>query len=127
MVSILILGISLGALAQFFVFYCRSIVLAYSQVDISDRALSSAGLPQARLTGEEFGRLMGLVRMCPMNAGDRTDLFLTRVYYGLATLARPLGRLAPNVAAWAEAQRIGCAHVVAVAFDRRVALLRTVA
>ncbi len=125
MIAGIIFALSVAALVQFFLSYCRSIVVVYSNVDLSPQARELAGLDDRPIRGDEFGRLLQLIEMCPQPGDDRTELRAVRTYYSLLNLARAVGLLAPAVAAWAERERVACAYFAAVALDRRVALYGT--
>lgn len=120
MIAFLILVFSLAALVQFFVAYCRSLVLVYSQLELSPQALELAQLGSGQIRGEEFGRLMKLVELCPEPGDDRAEIRAVRIYYGLLNLLRVLRPLAPRISLWTDRERAGCAHFVAVALDRRI-------
>ena len=121
MIATAIFVISLLALAQFFISYCRSLVAVYSKVEVSAQALEMAGLSGAEVRGDEFRRLMWLLKVCPDPGDDRTELLAVRAYYGVLSLLRELSGLAPSIAAWVDGERRGCAYFAVVALDRRLA------
>lgn len=121
MIKALILVVSLVTLSQFFVSYCRSLVVAYSKVELSPRARQLAELDSRDATGDEFPRLVQLVRLCPEPADDRLELRAVHAYYSLLSLMRGVLFFAPPVMTWADRERAACAHFAAVALDRRVA------
>lgn len=121
MIAAFILAISLGTFCQFFVSYCRSLVLVYSKVELSPQARRMAGLEDRAPRGEEFHRLVQLVRLCPERGDDRMELRAVRAYYGLLSLLRSVRLLVPSAAVWVESERAACAHFAAVALDRRMA------
>ncbi len=122
MIAALILVISLAALLQFFVSYCRSAIAACSKKELSEQAREVTGIQDHGVAGEEFQRLVQLVGLCPEPGDDRFEIRAVRKYYRLLSLVRALmRRLAPSVASWAERERAGCAYFAAVALDRRIA------
>ncbi len=122
MIAVLILVFSVAALLQFFIFYCRSVVLAYATVEVSAQARELAGLVERATRGDEFPRLVQLAAMCPEPSGNRTEVLAVRAYYGLVSLLSVLRPLAPALHAWVERERAACAYFAAVALDRRMAL-----
>ncbi len=122
MIAALILVISLAALLQFFVSYCRSAIATCSKKELSEQAREVTGIQDHGVAGEEFQRLVQLVGLCPEPGDDRFEIRAVRNYYRLLSLVRALmRRLAPGVASWAERERAGCAYFAAVALDRRIA------
>ena len=122
MMAALIFVISFALLMQFFVAYCRSLIAAYRQVDLSDDAREVTGISDRLVRGEDFVRLLQLVRLCPEPGDDRLEIGAVRAYYGMLNLLRALSRsLAPAVASWTETEREGCSYFAAVALDRRIA------
>ncbi len=125
MIAALILVISVAALLQFFVSYCRSVIAASSKRNLSEHAREVAGIENRIVRGDEFERLLQLVRLCPEPGDDGRELRAVRSYFGLLSLLRSsFGRLAPGVASWAEREREGCAYFAAVALDRRITYSR---
>jgi hypothetical protein len=122
MIAAFVLVISLVLLLQFFVPYCRSLIAAYKQVDLSDDAREVTGIEDHIVNGDDFRRLLQLVWLCPEPGDDKFEITAVRGYYALLNFLRAMGRsLAPAVAAWAEREREGCAYFAAVALDRRIA------
>lgn len=58
MIAALIAIISLSALLQFFVSYCRSVIAASSKVELSEQVREVAGIQSQPPSGEEFRRLL---------------------------------------------------------------------
>ena len=125
MIAALILAISVAAMLQFFVSYCRSVIAACRKMELSEQAREVTGIENRLVPGDEFHRLVQLVRLCPELGDDGNELRAVRGYYSLLSLLRAaFGRLAPQVALWAEREREGCAYFAAVALDRRIAYSR---
>jgi hypothetical protein len=120
-IAALILVISVAALLQFFVSYCRSVIAASCKRNLSEHARKMAGIENRFVRGDEFERLLQLVQLCPEPGDDGRELRAVGSYFGLLSLLRSsFGRLAPAVANWAEREREGCAYFAAVALDRRI-------
>ena len=125
MIAALILVISVAALLQFFVSYCRAVIAAYSKVELSPQARDVTGIHSHTAQSEEFGRLAQLVQLCPEPGDDKFEIRAIGGYYRLLTFLRAAAReLAPAVVSWAERERQGCAYFAAVALDRRIAYSR---
>jgi hypothetical protein len=122
MIAAFIFVVSVVFLLQFFVTYCRSLIAAYRQVDLSEDARDVAGIEDHIVHGDDFRRLLQLVWLCPETGDDKLEIGSVRVYYSLLNaLGGIAGRLAPAMASWAEREREGCAYFAAVALDRRIA------
>jgi hypothetical protein len=125
LIAALIAVISLAALLEFFISYCRSLIAASSKVELSEQVREVAGLQSQPPGGEEFGRLLQLVRLCPASGDDRIELGFIGAYYRLLNAMRGLSApIAPGLAGWTEHERGGCAYFAAVALDRRIAYSR---
>jgi len=125
MIAALILVVSVAALLQFFVSYCRSVIAAYSKQGLSEHGREVAGIENRNVRSEDFHRLVQLVGLCPGPGDDRNDIRAVRAYYGLLRLVASMFRnLAPPAAFWAERERQGCAYFAAVALDRRISYNR---
>jgi len=122
MIAALIFVISFALLLQFFVAYCRSLIAAYGQVDLSEDAREVTGIDDRLARGDDFRRLLQLVRLCPEPGDDKFEIRSVQTYYTLLNLLRSVGRtVLPAVSGWVESEREGCAYFAAVALDRRIA------
>jgi hypothetical protein len=125
MIAALILVVSLAALLQFFVSYCRSLIAACSGETLSSEAREVTGIADQPVRGDEFPRLLQLVRLCPESGRDRNDLRAVGAYFLMLSWLRNLvEHLLPAVALWAEAERQACSYFAAVALDRRISRSR---
>ncbi len=125
MIASLVFVISVSALLQFFVSYCRSVIGACSKLELSEQVREIGGIESCRVQSGEFARLLQLLRLCPEPGNDQFDIGAVHSYYGLLGLLRAMVRgLAPALASWAEYERQGCAYFAAVALDRRIAYSR---
>lgn len=124
MIPVFMLLFSAAALVQFFVSYCRSILVTYAKVELSPSTLEVAGIQSDRIPSSEFGRLLGLLRLAEDPGDDRMELRAVRLYYSVVRMIGALG--APFVSAareWAEREGGRCAFFAAVALDRRIAVV----
>ena len=122
MIASLILVVSLAALLQFFISYCRAILAAYRKVEISPETREVTGIENAHVDGSEFQRLLQLVRLCPEAGDDGLEIRAVRAYYSILNAVRMFFRpVAPAVGSWVEQERASCAYFAAVALDRRIA------
>jgi hypothetical protein len=125
MIAALICVVSLAALLQFFVSYCRSVLASSRSVELSEQVREVTGIPDARFAPEDFSRLLQLLRLCPETGDDRTELRAVGAYFGmLRALGRVMQPVVPGVAGWAEQERCNCSYFAAVALDRRIARSR---
>lgn len=121
MIPALIFVVSAVALFQFFVSYCRSLVAAYSKVELSEQTREVAGIEDHIVAGDDFHRLLQLVGLCPEPGDDKMEIWSVRNYYRLLNALRAVFRpLAPSVSEWAERERVGCSYFAAVTLDRRI-------
>jgi hypothetical protein len=120
-IAVLICAISLALTLQFFVSYCRSVIAASRTVELSEQVREIANLREPTLRGDEFRRLVQLLRLCPGRGNDGGNLRAVGAYYamlhGLRAVVRPL---APAIVRWAESERESCSYFAALALDRRI-------
>lgn len=125
MIAALIVVISLAALIQFFVSYCRSVIAAYSKVELSEQVRDVAGIAAQPVKGDDFRRLVSLVRLCPERGEDGLEIRLVSGYHRMLGATRGMLRsIVPAIAGWAERERDRCSYFAAVALDRRIAFSR---
>jgi hypothetical protein len=122
MIPALMLVFSCAALMQFFLSYCRSLLLTYAQVELSAATREMIGIQSQEIAGAQFHRLLGLVRLAPNPGDDKWELRVVSTYYRAVQLAgfltKPLGAA---VKKWVEHQTSLCAYFAAAALDRRIA------
>ncbi len=122
MIAALIFVIAIAGFLQFFVSYCRSLIAAYERVDLSEQAREVTGINDHEVDGQDFGRLLQLVRMCPEPGDDTGEIRAVSTYYRLLSITRAaLRSIAPALENWVERERGSCAYFAAVALDRRIA------
>jgi len=125
MSAVLIVTISFLTLLQFFVSYCHSLIAESQAHELSVYAREISGITARRARGDQFQRLLQLLAMCPGPGGDVHRVRAMSAYFGLLSMMRRLLNWgAPAMSQWIEAERGGCAYVVAVALDRRISYSR---
>jgi hypothetical protein len=121
MMPVIICVLSIGALLPFVVAYFRSIVAASRNVELSPRLQEVTGLSNQSVKADDFARLLQLVRLCPEQKDDQSDIRAVGAYYSiLAVLGSAARSVAPDMAKWFEHEREKCSHFAAVALDRRI-------
>ena len=125
MITILIFGVSVLTLLQFFVSYCHSLIAESRRHELSEQGREISGVTFHSVRGDQFGRLLQLIALCPEPDGDMRQVRAVSLYFGLLGLVRILfGWIEPAVARWIESERGGCTYVAAVMLDRRIAYNR---
>lgn len=125
MIGACILLLSLGALLEFFVSYCRSQLATSARVNLTDRVRQIASMEDGHIAAAEFAALVRLSRLCPGTNSRGNDVAAVRVYYHLLSLARIASRgLFPGLRAWVDGERVKCAHFAGVILDRQIAYSR---
>lgn len=121
MMAALILVLSLAALLQFFVSYCRSLIATSSKEVLSPEVQDVSGLRKGT-SGEDFARVIQLLHLCPERREDRSGVQAIGTYFSiLGFLRATIGQLAPSLLVWTERERGQCTYFAAVALDRRIA------
>jgi hypothetical protein len=123
MIPSLIFAFSIGALLQFAVSYCRTLLLTYGELPLSARVQEITGFATPRSAGSDFERLLQLLRFAPQTDADAGQLRAIRIYYSVtrvaSILASPFSRKA---AEWFQGEHSRCTYFAAVALDRRLAI-----
>ena len=126
MMAALIFAVSVVTLMMFFVSYCRSLTAASSRYALSKEVRDVTGI-NAFASGQDFGRVMQLLQLCPERPEDRLGLRAVGYYFGILNfLQKTVARLTPSVQSWAEQESAGCANYAVVALDRRIAFSREI-
>lgn len=120
MIAGLIFILAIVALVQFSVSYCRSLISSYSQVVLSQDVRDCAALPSGPICGEDFGRLWGMVRHSSVPGDDAAELGVARIYYLFVSTLRALCPANTQIHGRLAHERSVCAHMVAVALERRL-------
>jgi hypothetical protein len=124
MIAALVLACSIIFFLQFFVPYCRSVIAASSNHVLSPEVQDVTGLTTPA-SGEDFRRVVQLLRLCPDRPEDRGEIRAIGVYFGMLDVLKTLTRsIAPKIRTWTERELGSCTYFAAVALDRRVAFSR---
>jgi len=122
MIPALICVISVTIFLQFFVSICRSALATSRKVGLSEHVQEITGIAGAHhISATDFPRLVQLVRLCPEQGDDNSEIRAVGTYYVLlAVIGRITRSLLPKLAAWTEQERRSCSYFAAVALDRRI-------
>jgi len=124
MIAALVLACSIIFFLQFFLPYCRSLIAASSNHVLSPEVQDVTGLTSPA-SGEDFHRVVQLLRLCPDRPEDRGEIRAIGVYFGMVNaLKTATHTIAPAVRAWTDRELGRCTYFAAVALDRRVAFSR---
>ena len=124
MTASIIFVISIAALLQFFVSYCRSLIAASSKQVLSPEVKDVTGIHRVA-SGDDFKRVMQLLQLCPERPEDRNGIHAIGAYFGLLNFLRStVARMVPSMQAWTESERGQCAYFAAVALERRISFSR---
>jgi hypothetical protein len=124
MIAGIILACSVVILLQFFVSYCRSLIAASSRQALSAEVRDVTGIASSA-TGDDFARVIQLLRLCPESPEDRGRVQAVGAYFRLLSMVRStLAKVMPTLRAWTETERAHCAYFAAVALERRIAFSR---
>lgn len=114
---------SVGALIQFAISYCRTLLLNSSELEISKRVLEVTGFAAGNYTSSDFDRVMQLIRFAPQLRDDAAQMRAISVYYRLTRVASALvSPLSREASRWFESELSRCTQFAVVALDRRVAV-----
>lgn len=116
MFAAMLLTISVVALSQFALYYCRAVLTGVAAQPVSDRVLAAAHVEGGRLLPQHFETMAELHNLTPDLKPNQSGLGLVRLYY---RLVQGLGML-PMLAAWGDRERVICTRYAAVQFDRRL-------
>jgi hypothetical protein len=124
MMAGIILALSVAALLQFFVTYCRSLIAGSAKQSLSPEVRDVTGIATAA-SGDDFARVVQLLRLCPDRPEDRGAIRAIGAYFSLLSLVRAtVAKIAPSLLAWTEVERGQCTYFAAVTLDRRIAFSR---
>jgi hypothetical protein len=126
MIATLIAVVSLAALVQVFVSYCRSVLASAGKVELSSRVVALTGMEGGSPFAGDFDRVLQLVRLCPSNDADQTGVRAIVTYYHLVQyLGRVIGPFHPDTAIWAGQEATSCSHFASVVLDRCISSSRS--
>jgi len=123
MMAAAILVISSVMLLMFLVTYCRSLMAGSARYSLSREVRDVAGISLLGTPGD-FDRIMRLLRLSGNRAGTSVSVRAIALYHRiLILLERTFVRLLPELRSWAQHERTGCTHFVAVVLDRQIRLV----
>jgi hypothetical protein len=124
MTAAIIFVISMAALLQFFISYCRSLIAASSKQVLSPEVKDVTGI-QKFASGDDFKRVMQLLQLCPERPEDRNSVQAIGAYFKILNFLRStVARIVPSMQAWTESERGQCAYFAAVTLERRISFSR---
>ncbi|HYW99414.1 MAG TPA: hypothetical protein VE822_09905, partial [Candidatus Elarobacter sp.] len=105
MTAAIIFVISIAALLQFFISYCRSLIAASSKQVLSPEVKDVTGI-QKFASGEDFNRVMQLLQLCPERPEDRNSVQAIGAYFKILNFLRStVARIVPSMQVWTELER----------------------
>ena len=116
MISVVILLAATGALAQFGLYYWRSLIAGYASQPLSERFPLFSGLEHETPEAEDFGALLSLHRLTPTMGRRQDSLTTLRAYYSTVSVLCKL----PVLHVWAQKEMATCSRYVAVLVDQRL-------
>ena len=121
MFATMLLTVSVAALAQFAVYYWRSVMGGVASQPISDNVLAAAGLNGRPLCAGDFSTFADLHEITPTLQERVRGFGVASFYYRLTgALGRLTRPLVPAVAKWSESEQATCSRYAAVLLDRRM-------
>jgi hypothetical protein len=109
------------ALAQFALYYWRSVLAGIATQPVSDRVLEAARLDDGNVSAGDFDTFASIYELTPQLQNTRSGLTGVRVYVRAVEAVETLfGAFMPSVAAWGQRERAICARYAAAQIDRRL-------
>ena len=122
LVAAFVFVFSVGMAVQFFIHYCRSLLVVAGRLPLSPRVREALQMNGEQLTPAECKRVWELAELCPEMERSSRQLSLIRVYAFLLSLSKALvSWTSAGVGNWFEGEQQLCARFVAVVLDRRMA------
>ncbi len=122
LVAAFVFVFSIGMAIEFFVHYCRSLLVVAGRLPLSPRVREALQIKDEQLTSADCKRVWKLAELCPEMERRSRQLSLIRVYSFLLWLSDALfSRVSARVGGWFESEQQLCARFVAVVLDRRMA------
>jgi hypothetical protein len=117
MMAAVIFVISVVAFAQFGLYYWRATISEVAATAISDRIRAAAGITRTAIGPRDFYNILILNRLTPDLRGPNGNFRAIRAYY---FVVEKLGKIAPLMAEWANAEMATCSRYVAVLMDQHL-------
>jgi hypothetical protein len=120
-ISLLIILFGAAAMWEFSFAFCRSLLMTYSKVELSDRVRELIGVNDGAPKSCEFNRVMMMARLAPDPGDDRMEIKAVGLYFRLMKLGRWLASpLSTRLSRWFESELSRCCYFAAVTLDRRL-------
>ncbi len=117
----LVFVFSIGMVMQFFVHYCRSLLVVAGKLPLSLRVREALQIKDEQLSPVDCKRVWKLAELCPEMERRSRQLNMIRAYSFLLRLFNTLSSWASaSFSNWFEAEQQSCARFVAVVLDRRM-------
>jgi len=116
MFSFILLIASTIGVAQFGLYYWRSLIAGFASQPLSERFPQFSGLNHNIPDAEDFNALMSLHRLTPTLGRRQDSLSALRAYYTGVGILRRL----PALRQWAQREMATCSRYVAVLVDQRL-------
>ncbi len=117
----LVFVFSIGMVMQFFVHYCRSLLVVAGKLPLSLRVREALQIKDEQLSPVDCRRVWKLAELCPEMERRSRQLNMIRAYSFLLRLFNTLSSWASaSISNWFEAEQQSCARFVAVVLDRRM-------
>lgn len=124
LIPILMFLFSALALVQFFLSYCRALLTTYAKLELSATTREVIGIGADGIRGNQFGHLLGLLRLAPDPGDDKWELGIVRLYYSFVSMIDlSVALLVPVAQTWSDRESTRCAYFAAATLDRRIAAL----
>jgi hypothetical protein len=117
MIAAILLTVSIVAFGQFGLYYWRAMISGVAAQAISDRIRAAAGISAPAIGARDFHNILILNNLSPDLRGPGGNLKAVRAYYAIV---EKLGKLAPAMASWSNAEMITCSRYVAVLMDQHL-------
>ncbi len=117
----LVFVFSIGMVMQFFVHYCRSLLVVAGKLPLSLRVREALQIKDEQLSPVDCKRVWKLAELCPEMERRSRQLNMIRAYSFLLRRFNTLSSWASaSISNWFEAEQQSCARFVAVVLDRRM-------
>jgi hypothetical protein len=117
MIAVIIFAVSLVAFVQFGLYYWRATISGIAAQAISDRIRVAAGITHATIGAQDFRSIIILKDLSPDLRGPNGSFAAIRTYYAVV---EKLGKIAPAMASWADAEMATCSRYAAVLMDQHL-------
>jgi len=121
MFAAMLFAISIVAMAQFALYYWRSVLAGVAAQPVSGQVLDAAGVDAGNVSAGDFDTFAGIYELTPQLQNARSGLGGVRLYVrAVEALETLFGSFMPSVVAWGQRERAICARYAAVQIERRL-------